>query len=151
MDPDLIRCDLLKIKRMLYLSYKDGSPEQLEFLKASKLSELGYLSRLVPEETITLVYEEYNYRIKEELIYIGFCLVMGFGTSLSLFGFHQAHPNIVWLSFYKWPFGFGFYFSLKHIYHMIQEWRKIQPFRKEHSELLKRMAKLKNEIKDSFK
>jgi len=150
LDPDLVRIDLLRCKRLLFLSFPEGSKEREDFIVASKLSELGYLSRLVPEETAAMVYAEYNKRIKDELIYIISCLGIGLCLSLALFGFHQLRPNILWLKGFSFPFGFGAYFAGTHVFHMIDQWRKMKPFRKEHKELQIRIEKLKNEIKDSY-
>ena len=150
LDGDLVRVDLLRIKRLLFTSYPEGSKAQRDFLTASKISELGYLSRLVPPDIADLVFEEYRKVIKCELIEFAACLGVGFCLSLVLFSFHQAHPNIVWLKWFSFPFGFGAYFAGKHAWHMIIEWRKIQPFKKEHKELKKRMDKLSKEIKDSI-
>jgi hypothetical protein len=150
LDGDLVRVDLLRIKRLLFTSYPEGSSEQLDFLRASKLNEIGYLSRLVPEETAKFVYEEYNRIMKYELLDIAACLGIGFCLSLTLFWFHQHYPTILWFRLFGAPFGIGFYSSLKHVWHMIKEWRKIQPFKTEHKQLLQRINKLKNEIKDSL-
>lgn len=151
LDNDLVRVDLLRCKRLIYLQYPEGSQEQKDFLYASKLSELGYLKRLVPEETAVLVYEEYNHRLKFELLVGALCFGLGIFFSYIMFLCHQAHPNIIWLKWFSFPFGFGMYFVGKHIYHMVIEWRKMKPFKIEHKQLLQRIEKLTNELKDIIK
>ena len=52
LDPDLVRIDLLRVKRKLFLQYQEGSKERQDFVVASKLSELGYLSKLADPATV---------------------------------------------------------------------------------------------------
>lgn len=146
-DPDNVRVDLLRIKRKLYISYPEGSKERSDFLIASKVSELGYLTKLVDPETVRIVFEEYKYRLRSEIYSFLSCIIIGFCLSMTLLGFHQSHPTNLWLALYKLPFLFGVGYSGTHIAHFIRDWKDFQPFRHEYENLKKKIAKLMDEIK----
>jgi hypothetical protein len=148
LDPDSVRVDLLKIKRKLFLSYPEGSRERQDFLIASKLSELNYLSKLVPHDVVDLVFEEYHKILKEEITAVAVYLILGTSVSMAMAIFRLAYPQISWLHLWGLGFVFGFLAILSHVWRMIDQWRKIQPFKKDYKELQKRIDKLADEIKD---
>jgi hypothetical protein len=147
LDPDLVRIDLLRVKRKLFLQYQEGSKERQDFVVASKLSELGYLSKLADPATVELVFEEYSRQQRSEIVTI--LIGIGFGVCLSvmLLGFHQSHLTNLWLSFYYLPGVWGVAWSAIHVFHMIDQWRKFQPFQKEYAVLRRKIDKLENELK----
>lgn len=102
LDGDLIRVDLLKIKRLLYLSYAEGSQAQKDFLYASKLSELGYLKRLAPPEIVNFIYEEYARLRKDELKNIGLSIGIGLCAAMFMYGMHKEFP-LTWI----WKFWYA--------------------------------------------
>ncbi len=146
-DPENVRVDLLRIKRKLYISYPEGSKERQDFLFASKLSELGYLQKLLDPATVEAAFEEYRYRLRSEIYSMLGSLVIGFLLSLMLLGFHQSHPTNVWLGLYKLPFLFGIGFGSSHIAHLINHYRDFQPFKVEYENLKIKIEKLVEEIK----
>jgi|SRR5665213_348128 hypothetical protein len=146
-DPDNVRVDLLKVKRKIYISYPEGSKEREDFLFASKLSELGYLTKLVDPVLVSDVYADYNDRLTSEVFTIVSCLGVGLGISIAMLGFHQSHPHSEWLSLYILPFLFGVGFAGTHVSHLVKNWKDFQPFRKECETLRKRIEKLTKEIK----
>lgn len=148
LDSDLVRVDLLKVKRLIYLSYPEGSQERQDFLYASKLSELNYLSKLVPPEIVDMVFDEYARLRKEELISIGLSIGIGICVSMFMFGMHKTFPlTWVWKFWYAGIAG-ALLETVRHIGHMILDWRKVQPFREEYDELGKKIKKLTDELKD---
>lgn len=147
LDPDLIRIDLLRCKRKIYISYPEGSKERQDFLFASKLAELGYLTKLVDPILVSDVYDDYNDRLNSEIFTILGCLGIGLGISIAMFGFHQSHLHNEWLSLYVVPFLFGVGFAGTHVSHLLKNWKDFQPFRKECDVLRKRIEKLTQEIK----
>jgi hypothetical protein len=151
LDPDSVRVDLLRIKRKLYLSFPEGSKERTDFMVASKLSELGYLTKLADPETVAIVYAEYDRTKKFELLNIGFWFGIGLLFSVMLHAYHQLHPQSVWLSFYYFPVIWGVFASGVHISHIVESWRKFQPFKKEFEVLTRRIDKLTQELKDLTK
>jgi hypothetical protein len=148
LDSDLVRVDLLKVKRKLYLSYPVGSKERSDFLAASKLSELNYLSKLVPPDLADLVFTEYKKLIRSEVLDILMSLGMGICASLALFSLHTQYSSTTFLHFWHLPFWFGLGISAKHVWNMVFQWRKMKPFHKEYQELQRRISKLNNELKD---
>ena len=151
LDPDLVRIDLLRTKRLLYLQYAEGSQEQKDFLYASKLSELNYLSKLAPPEIVNFIDEEYARLRKDELKNIGLSIGIGLCSAMFMYGMHQEFPlTWVWKFWYAGIAGTLFE-TVRHIYHMILDWRKVQPFKVEYSELSKKIEKLTNELKDIIK
>lgn len=149
-DPDHIRVDLLKMKRKLYISYPEGSKERQDFIYATKLSELKHLKTLVDPETVGMVFQEYKNRVGSEIlnIFVG----LGFGTcfSVMMFGFHQAHPANVLLTFYLVPLLAGVLWSFTHVLHLIDNWRAFKPFKLEYDTLCKKILKLLKEL-ENFK
>jgi len=146
-DPQSVRVDLLKIKRKLYISYPEGSKERQDFIYASKLSELSYLQKLMDPEVVEVVFEEYEHRVKTELLNILISLALGGSFSSLMFGFHLLHPTNIWLSLYLIPGLVGVAICINHIKHLIDNWRGFQPFRKEYKTLSARIDKLLNELK----
>jgi hypothetical protein len=146
-DPDRVRIDLLVCKRKLYISYPEGSAQRQEFLFASKLTELTYLQKLVNPDIVNAVFGEYHKRLRLEVLNIVISIVFGFCLSVTLFGYHQAHLAITWLSFYKLPFFFGMFSAGTHTYHLIKHWQQFQPFKDEYATLKVKIEKLINEIK----
>jgi hypothetical protein len=147
LDGDLVRIDLLKAKRLIYLSYPEGSRERQDFLYASKLSELNYLTKIVPPEIVNFVFDEYTRLRKNELRNIGLSIGMGLSTALFMFLMHKIYP-LTWL----WKFWYcgivgGILETVRHMIHMILDWRKVQPFREEYAELSKKILKLTKELK----
>jgi|SRR5579863_2820104 len=146
-DPDNVRVDLLRIKRKLYISHPEGSKERQDFLFASKLTELNYLQRLVNPDVVDAVFGEYNKRLRLEALNIVLSIVFGFCLSVTLLGYHQAHPAITWLSLYRLPFFFGIGSAGTHAYHLVRHWQQFQPFRNEYATLRVKIERLINEIK----
>jgi len=147
LDPDLVRIDLLRCKRLIYLSYPEGSQERKDFLYASKLSELKYLSKMVPPEIVDMVFDEYAKLRKNELLSIGLSIIAGVSVSVLMLGMHKIFP-LVWV----WKFWYAgiagvFLEIIRHSWHMILDWRKVQPFREEYAELGKKIKKLTEELK----
>jgi hypothetical protein len=147
LDSDLVRVDLLKVKRLIYLSYPEGSRERADFLYAAKLSELNYLSKIVPPEIVNMVFDEYAKLRKGELLSIGLSIGIGLSVAMFMFGMHKTFPlTWVWKFWYAGIAG-GLLETVRHIGHMILDWRKVQPFREEYAELSKKIRKLTNELK----
>lgn len=143
-DPDLVRVDLLRARRLIYKSYPDGSPEQKEFLLSSKRSELKYLS-----EVTELMFGEYKRFLQSELVAFIFCLSSGLCLSAVLFGFHELYPKSIWLAFFMaWPLMVGLYFASYHTWHIVEQWKKMQPFKKDFVALKKKIAKLNEELEN---
>lgn len=146
-DPDNVRVDLLRIKRKLFLQYPEGSKERQDFLFASKLAELNYLQNLVNPDVVDAVFGEYHRQLRFEVLSIFVSIVLGFCLSVTLLGYHQAHPGITWLSLYKLPFLFGIGSAGMHSYHLVRHWQQFQPFRDEYATLRTKIGKLIDEIK----
>lgn len=147
-DPDLIRCDLLKIKRKIFLSFPEGSVERQNFILSSKLSELDYLSGLIPSSTSNSVFAEYEKSLVSELKYIFWGLGCGLCLSFILFLLHRLYPDNMFLIFFSVPFCMSALFSISPFLCMIDQWRKMKPFKKELHELQNRILKLSKEIRD---
>jgi hypothetical protein len=147
LDGDLVRVDLLKVKRLIYLSYGENSKERQDFLYASKLSELNYLSKLVPPEIVDMVFDEYARLRKDELKNIGLTLGIGLLVLMLMFNMHKLYPLVwVWKFWYAGIAG-ALLETVRHIGHMILDWRKVQLFREEYAELGKKIKKLTDELK----
>lgn len=151
LNPDQVRVDLLRIKRKLYISYPEGSKERREFLLASKLSELNYLQKLIAPDIIDMVFDEYKKQQKAEALNITMCLLGGSCLSVMLFGYHQLHPNNVWLTMYPFPMLLGAFTGITHVIHAIKHWKSLQPFKKEYEKLSKKVEKILKEIQDLSK
>lgn len=147
LDPDYVRVDLLRIKRKLFLSFPEGSKERQDFVIASKLSELGYLSKLADPAVVAAVFEEYDKGMKFELINIATCIGMGACFTVMLLGFHQSHPTNFFLSFFPIPLAAGISWAATHVYHMIDQRRKFQPFKREYEVLRRKIEKLEEELR----
>lgn len=147
-DPDLVRIDLLRCKRQLYLMYPEGSKERSDFLATSKLSEINYLSNLVPKEVSALVFQEYRRTIKFEILDIVVYFAIGVAISSSLYFCHLFLPKNLWLHFWSVPFCLSIFESLRHIWYIVNQWKKMKPFRLEYKELQVRINKLRGELKD---
>jgi hypothetical protein len=147
LDPDSVRVDLLKVKRKIYTSFPEDSQAQKDFLLASKHAEIRYLSGLVASDMVDLVFGEYKNSLKFELLDIGVCLGIGLCFSVMLFAFHQAHPKNILLGFFMgWPLMVGFYFSSYHIWHIVDQWKKMKPFKKNVQEIKNKIEKLNGEL-----
>lgn len=146
-DPDQVRVDLLRVKRKIYISYPEGSQERKEFMIAAKMSELSYLQNLAAPDMMEILREEYDKALKAELYNIG--MALGFGASLGvmLFGFHQLYPNNVLLGFWYLPIAVGFALATTHVYHIVDNWRRLQPFKQNYQYFQDKIAKLLKEIK----
>jgi hypothetical protein len=147
LDSDLVRVDLLKAKRLIYLSYPEGSQERKDFLYASKLSELNYLTKLVPPDVADFVFGEYAKLRKFELISIGFSIILGVGISIAMFGMHRSFPHAFLWKFWYGGLSGGLLDASRHIWHMVRDWRKVQPFKVEYETLSKKIEKLTKELK----
>lgn len=147
LDGDKVRVDLLRVKRKLYISHPEGSKERADFLVASQRAELAYLKELYTPEMITLVYDEYTKQQKSEIINFVLCLTIGLCLSLMLLGFHQSHPTNWLLSLYKMPFLFGFVWALTHLYHSIEHYRTLKPFKDECLSIQNKIDKITDGLK----
>jgi hypothetical protein len=146
-DPDNVRVDLLRVKRKLYISYPEGSKERKEFVLASKLSELSHLQHLVTPDMVDMVFDEYMKATKGELFQILLSYCSGCCFSVMFFGFHQLNPHSVWFSFWMVPAIAGFINGSRHVYHLLQNWQRLQPFKKEYASIQERIQKVMGEIK----
>ena len=147
-DPDNIRVDVLKVKRKLFVSYPFGSKEQKDFLIASKLAELGYLTKLVPQSDVAIVFEEYEHAMRSEVLDVVMCFLLELLFTGSFFTFHLMFPKNDWvyllLSFSLIVLGEG----IRHITHMIDHRKKVKPFKDEFATLQRRIQKIKDELQE---
>lgn len=142
LDPDRIRVDLLRVKRKLYSQYPEGSKERQEFLISSKLSELGHLSKLLPEDAVEVVFTEYKNFMKKEVISIFLNLFSG--IFLSWLFYETTILHTVWYTAMVasiFPIGY-------HIKHMYDFYKKAEPFKNEYEVLQAKIDKIKAELKD---
>jgi hypothetical protein len=147
LDPDLVRVDLLRCKRLIYLSYEEDSRERKDFLYASKLSELNYLSKMVSPEIVDMVFDEYARLRKNELKTIGLSIGIGLSVAMFMFGMHKTFPlTWIWKFWYAGLAG-SLLESMRHGWHMVLDYRKVQPFKLEYAELGKKIKKLTDELK----
>ena len=146
-DPEQVRVDLLRIKRKLYISYPEGSPERKEFMLAAKMSELSYLQNLVTPDMVDIVFEEYIKVLKSEVTQIALGLGFGLCFSVMFYGFHTINPASFWFKLWWLPFILGLSTSSTHFYHVILNWRRLQPFKQEYSLIQNKIEKLLKEIK----
>lgn len=151
LNPDQIRVDLLRIKRMLYISYPEGSKERQDFLLASKVSELGYLQKLITPNIVDLVFEEYSKQQRAEAINFTTCSLGGICLSVMLLGFHQLHPQTMWLLTYPIPCLIGVGYAITHVFHAVANWKSLQPFQEEYERINKKIEKILKEISDLSK
>lgn len=151
MDPDIVRVDLLRVKRKLFMGYPEGSKERQEFVLATKLSELAYLQGLITPEKVDDILEEYITVVHTEAIHILFTLCVGSFLSILLLYFHQLHTLNLWFSLWYLPGLLGIGIISQHIYHLYLNWKKIQPFNKEYIILQGKIQKLLEEIKGLVK
>lgn len=150
-DPDRIRVDLIRAKRQVYISYPEGSPERKEFMLASKMNELRYLQKLAPHDMMDLMLEEYMAVVKLEALQIFTSLALGASLGLTLLGYHTLHPSSFLLSLWPIPIGLGIGFASQHIYHLVQNWRRLKPFKDDFLHIQSKITKLLNEIKNLAK
>ncbi|MGH7974876.1 MAG: hypothetical protein ACREBR_05075 [bacterium] len=146
-DPDNVRVDLLRIKRKLYISYPEGSKERRDFLLASKISELTYLQKLVPAEQAAMVFEEYDNKVRYEISNMALCIGVGTTLSMGIFWLHQSNPTSLLFSAYYTPFIMGSIMLLVHLYHMVDNWKSFQPFKREYKLISDKMMKIIDEVK----
>jgi hypothetical protein len=142
-DPNDVRVDLIKVKRKLYISYPSGSKEQKDFLVASKLSEIGYLSKLVPSDLVDIVFEEYNKLVYSEMGYIGLGIGVGVLLSILLYKLTNGFP-FVWLA----PLLGGLSVASFHGQHLYDEYKRMKPFQSELRMLQQKIKRLRAELKD---
>src|ERR1035437_4316508 len=145
-DPDLVRVDLMRIKRKIYISYPEGSKERKDFLLAFKLNELAYLQKLLDPVMVDLAFEEYNRQLKNEVINFGLCLVLGLCFTFMFLPYHQLHSTNLWLNFWCMPAVIGVLWASTHVYHAVKLWRQFKPFRREYNVIRRKIEKLGNEI-----
>jgi hypothetical protein len=148
LDSDLVRIDLLRLKRKLYNSYPEGSVERQTFLMASKLSEIGYLSNVVPPDVVNFVFDEYKFKIKQEIIDILVNFGMGVSLGLLLAGVHGIYPknSFMWF-FWFLPSLLFLANGIRHTYRLIACWWSMRGFRKEYKVINDQIKKLSNEVK----
>ena len=146
-DPDLVRVDLMRIKRKIYISYPEGSKERQDFLLASKLTELTYLQKLLDPDIVDLAFEEYDKQLKNELINFGLCIGLGLCFTFMFLAYHQLHPTNLCLKFWCTPAVVGVLWASTHVRHIIDNWRQFKPFRREYNVLRRKIEKLGNEIR----
>lgn len=147
-EPDRIRVDLLKLKRKLYLSYPFDSRERKDFLMKNKLSEISFLTKLVPEETANLVLEEYKKALQNEIINIFMLLCLGGCFTVMMLGFHQLHPALKWLGCWYVPLIIAMTAAATHVKHIIDQWNGIKPFKVEYAKIQDQIKKLKKDTKN---
>lgn len=143
-DPDQVRVDLLKVKRKIFISFPEGSKERNEFMLASKLYELKHLAI---SDTFGMVLEEYVKGAKSELLTIMMNLCIGVCISAFFFGLHEAHQNNSWYKFWYIPVVVGIIHASRHVYHLVINWQKLKPFKKDHLVLQEKMKNLLAEIR----
>lgn len=147
LDSDLVRVDLLRLKRKLYNSYPEGSVERKTFLLASKISEIGYLSHVVPPDVVKFVFDEYHYKMKMELLDI----LLNFGLTISI-GFlmrslHNLYGKNIILSFWYFPLSLFFFNGLRHVWNVFSTWRSMRDFKNEYTIINDKIKKLSEEVK----
>lgn len=147
LDSDLVRVDLLKLKRKLYNSYPEGSEERKTFLVASKLSEIGYLSKVIPPDIVNFVFEEYNYKIKIEILDIIVNSAMAISLGLILFSFHGLYFKNFIFSFWYIPSGLFLINGLRHLWNLVAYWWGMRDFKKEYGVIKDQIKKLSGEVK----
>lgn len=147
-DGDLVRVDLLRVKRKLFAAYPEGSKERQDFLAAVKLSEITYLSKLVSPDVAELVFEEHDKIIKNEVIDIALLLGLGVAVSWGLFILHQIFPQNIWLNLFSAPFWITLAESSRHVWHIIEQLKSIKPFKNEYATLSARIKKLSEELRN---
>jgi len=150
-NPDQVRVDLLRIKRKLYISYPEGSKERQEFLLASKLSELSHLQRMIAPDIVDMVFEEYRKIQRAEVINTVTCLLSGACLSLLMLEFYQLHPHTTWLLAFPLPGFMGLCFAFSHVFHAINHWKSLKPFKEEYEKISKKVERLLKEISEMAK
>lgn len=146
-DPDHVRVDLLKVKRKLFISYPEGSKERQVFITTAKVSELAYLQKLMPQETVDFVLEEYEEQRKSEFKGIALCLGVGLSASIMLFTFHQVYPDSLWFSTFYVPSLFGAMLAATHVMHLIDGNRRMKPFKAEYDSIKAKIKRITDELK----
>lgn len=146
-DPDLVRCDLLKIKRKLYNLYPENSLERKNFLMASKLGEIGYLSKIVPPDVVNLVFDEYHFKMKQKTIDMLLSFGIGIILSVVLNGYHILFPKNAILSFWCIPPVILFMIGGGHFWNLISTWWGMRDFKKEYKMIKNQIRKLSDEVK----
>lgn len=147
LDSDLIRVDLLLVKRKIYLSLSTYKERQ-DFLMSSKLSEIGYLSSLVSPDVVSLVFDEHNKIMREEFLDIFVCALLEISFFVLFYIMHMVSSKHFWSYILLIPFFIIFVESFRHILHIKEECEKIKPFKQGFNLLQERIDKLSNEIKD---
>lgn len=144
LDPDLIRVDVLRVKRKIYLSLPENRKK--DFLVASKLSELSYLQKIIPKDMADHMFDEYYKELKYQLINIFISLISGISISIFLWCWNKIFPHIALK--YIWVLGLiiGFIVACKHAYFIYLDWQKIKPFREDYQNLQNRIGKLWEEM-----
>jgi hypothetical protein len=150
-NPDQVRVDLLRIKRKLYISYPEGSKERQEFLLASKLSELGYLQKMISPDIVDLVFDEYKKQQRAETINIATSFLSGACLTVMLLGFHQLHPTNLWLMAFPLPAFVGMLVGFTHVFHAIDHWKSMKPFKAEYEKISEKIERILKEITELSK
>lgn len=147
LDPDLVRVDLLKVKRKLYLSLADNPVEQKNFLLSTKKSELSYFKQQMPPELTEHVFQEHEKMLKKEYYHIGFNIMLAFvGLALSILLYKGF--NHLWILYMGlMPFMYGLCSAYFHMQHVSDAITKIQPFIKEYNTVTGHIKRLTNELK----
>ena len=60
---------------------------------------------------------------------------------------HQLHPAVIWFSGWYMPGVIGICFASAHIYHLIVNWQRIKPFKKEYEMLQHKIEKILEDLK----
>jgi hypothetical protein len=146
-DSDLVRVDLLRCKRLIYTSYPENSQERTDFLYASKLSELNYLSKVVPPEIVNFIFDEYEKLRRSELKNIGLSIWVGLCVAMIMFVMYKEFPLVRFWQFWYAGIAGGLLEAGRHVWQMILDYQKVKPFRNEYGELSKKIKKLTDELK----
>lgn len=147
-EPDRIRVDLMKLKRKIFLSYPYGSRERKDFLLKNKLNEISFLSKMIPEESATVVFDAYKAALRLELLNIFIALCGGGCFAMMMVGFYAAYPKQTWLSCWYAPLIMGLCFAGSHVKHIIDQWQGIKPFQKEYEKIQEQIKKLRKDTKN---
>jgi hypothetical protein len=146
-DPDLVRVDLLLVKRKLYNSYSPGSLERKNFLMASKLGEIGYLSKIIPPDVVNVVFDEYHYKLKNGVIDMSLSFSIGIVLGIVLDGYHIFFSKSVLLRFWYIPSIILFVVGARHFWNLVSYWWGMRDFKKEYKVIKDQIRKLSDEVK----
>ena len=146
LDPDQIRVDILKVQRKIFLSYPQGSKEREDFLRSSKIHSINYLSKLVPKELASEIFDEFEKGITEEIQNIAIKIFAGSLFPLIMFILHLYYPKVQLLNLWA----VGWLLVIPHIIpnllNIYKHWKKFEPFKKEYLDLQERIKKLQEDL-----